>query len=59
MTEAPRLQDSISNAPIGALFGAIGGYLVSKSLGYDKKISVVSFISVGIIIGTIIGKKFK
>ncbi len=57
--EAQKIQDSITDAPIGALIGAISGYALARGLGYDKKISVVSFISVGIIIGTIIGKKYK
>ncbi len=57
--EAEKLRSTITNAPLGALVGAIIGYLVSKKLGYDKNISVVSFTMVGLIIGAALGLNIK
>ena len=57
--EADKLKSSISAAPMGAVGGAIIGYLVSKKLGYDKNISVISFTMVGLIIGAALGSGIK
>lgn len=46
-----KIAKNVSAAPIGAIGGAIVGYLVSKKLGYDKTLTVVSFAMVGILIG--------
>lgn len=54
-----KLKSTISNAPLGALGGAIVGYFVSKHLGYEKTVSVISFTMVGLIIGSAIGYKIK
>jgi len=53
--EAEKLRASVSNAPLGALAGAIVGYLIAKKLGYEKTVSVVSFTVVGLIIGSALG----
>lgn len=57
--EASKLKETIIGAPLGAIGGGIIGYLVSKRLGYDKTISVVSFTMVGLIIGAAIGAGVK
>lgn len=57
--EAAKLKETISGAPLGAVGGAIVGYLISKKLGYDKTISVVSFTMVGLIIGAALGAGVK
>lgn len=54
-----KLTSSVSNAPLGALGGAIVGYLVAKKLGHEKSITVISFTVVGIIIGSAIGLNIK
>ncbi len=54
-----KLTSSVSNAPLGALGGAIVGYLVAKKLGHEKSITVVSFTVVGLIIGSAIGLNIK
>ncbi len=59
MEATPKLTDAIQDAPIGALVGILVGYLVAKKLGYDKKITVISFAMCGVIIGTAIGTKIK
>ncbi len=59
MEATKQFQATISDAPFGALVGAIVGYMVAKKIGRDKTITVISFISVGIAIGTIIGAKYK
>lgn len=53
--EVGKLKESLSAAPLGALAGGILGYLLSKKVGYDKTISVVSFTMVGAIVGSAIG----
>ncbi len=57
--EAAKLKSSVTAAPLGAVGGAIIGYLVSKKLGYDKNISVISFTMVGLIIGAALGSGIK
>ncbi len=57
--ELQKLSDTIHHGPGGALVGAAIGYLVSKNLGYDKTVSVISFTMVGLIIGASIGFKLK
>ncbi len=59
MVAATKLKSSITNAPLGALGGAIVGYMVSKKLGYDKSFTVIGFTMVGLIIGSAIGYKIK
>lgn len=54
-----KIKSSITTAPIGAVGGAVIGYLVAKKLGYDKTITVISFTVVGLIIGSAIGYKIK
>ena len=50
---------SVNGAPIGAAIGAITGYLVAKQLGYDKTLTVISFTTVGTLIGAAIGAEIK
>lgn len=54
-----KLKSSISGAPLGALTGAVIGYVMAKTTGYEKTASVVGFIMVGIITGSFIGSKIK
>ena len=57
--EREKLKATITEAPLGAVAGGIIGYMVSKRLGYDKTISVVSFTMVGLIIGSFVGSTVK
>ncbi len=57
--EFQKLKDTTSRAPLGAIGGAIIGYLTAKRLGYEKNISVISFTMVGIIIGSALGAGVK
>lgn len=57
--ELNKLKNTITLAPIGAIAGAIAGYLVAKKLGHDKSITVISFTVVGVIIGSAIGLNIK
>ena len=59
MNEGAKLKSSVSEAPLGAVGGAILGYLVAKKVGYEKTISVVSFTMVGLILGSFIGSSIK
>ena len=54
-----KIKTTVVGAPIGALAGVIIGYLVSKKIGYDKTFTVLSFATVGLIIGGTIGQSFK
>lgn len=57
--EADKLKKTVSDAPLGAIGGAIVGYLICKKMGYEKNISVVSFTMVGLIIGSFLGASIK
>jgi outer membrane lipoprotein SlyB len=59
MNEGEKLKSTISEAPLGALGGAIFGYLLAKKVGYEKTISVISFTMVGLIVGSFIGSTIK
>lgn len=47
-----KLKESVAVAPVGAAVGAIVGYLIAQQLGYHKNLPVVSFVMVGLIIGS-------
>jgi len=53
--EADKLKATLVAAPVGALIGGVTGYFISKKVGYDKTISVISFTMVGVILGSVIG----
>ncbi len=57
--EVGKLTSSVTNAPLGALGGAIVGYLVAKKLGHEKSITVISFTVVGLLIGSAIGYNIR
>ena len=59
MNEISKLKDTVTSAPLGAVGGAIVGYLIAKRLGYDKTISVVSFTIVFLIMGAALGMGVK
>ena len=59
MNEGAKLKNTITEAPLGAIVGAVVGYLVSRKVGYSKEISVVSFTMVGLILGSFIGSSIK
>ncbi len=52
----PKIKSGVSAAPVGALIGAIGGYLVARQTGYHNSITVVPFMVVGLILGFSIAK---
>ncbi len=54
-----KLRSDISNAPLGAIVGGSLGYLIAKKFGYDKTITVVSFVMVFGITGAILTSKIK
>ena len=59
MKEGEKLKKTFTDAPLGAIAGGIVGYLLSKKMGYDKTITVVSFTMVGLIVGSFIGATIK
>lgn len=54
-----KITSSVRNAPIGSLIGVLAGWSVSKMLGYEKTLTVASFIVVGAIVGSAIGWSVK
>ena len=54
-----KLKTDILNAPLGAIAGGTLGYLLAKKFGYDKTITVVSFVMVLGITGAILTTKIK
>lgn len=59
MVAVEKIKSDIARAPLGALVGAIVGYVAAKKLGYNKTLTVVGFITVGTIIGGAIAYKMK
>lgn len=59
MEALDKIKSTVSRAPIGALSGAIVGYLIAKKIGYDKTLMVISFTMVGLIIGATLGHSLK
>lgn len=59
MLTLEKIKNSIVNAPVGAIAGAITGYVIAKNVGYHKTFVVVSFAMVGIIIGTTLEYKLR
>lgn len=55
MGNLQKIKDTLIGAPIGATIGGIIGWAVAKRIGYDKTLMVISFITVGTIIGGTIG----
>ena len=54
-----KITASVRNAPLGSLIGALAGWSISKTLKYEKTLTVASFIVVGAIIGSAIGWNIK
>jgi outer membrane lipoprotein SlyB len=59
METVNKVKSTVTAAPIGAVGGAVIGYLIAKKIGYDKTLMVVSFAMVGLIIGATIGQTLK
>lgn len=55
----PKIKSTISNAPLGAVIGAAVGYIQAKSAGYDKTLTVFSFIIVGSILGATLMHNYR
>ncbi|MES2287554.1 MAG: hypothetical protein V4547_17805 [Bacteroidota bacterium] len=53
----PKIKSGIKAAPVGAVIGIVGGYLLAKQLGYHKTITVIPFMVIGTIVGAAIGSK--
>lgn len=53
----PKIKSGIEAAPVGAVVGIVSGYLLAKSLGYHKTITVIPFMVIGTIVGAAIGSK--
>ncbi len=54
---AEKLKSSITSSPYGAGVGALLGYMTAKYFGYDKSLPIISFIVVGMIIGSSLSVK--
>jgi hypothetical protein len=54
-----KLKADISSGPLGAIVGGTLGYLLAKNFGYDKTLTVVSFVVVGGLTGAILTSKIK
>ncbi len=54
-----KIKTTVGAAPLGALIGAVAGYIVAKGTGFHKTLLVISFTVVGTVIGASIGNKLK
>ena len=54
-----KLVSTYKNNPIGTVGGVLFGHYVAKQMGYNKEISVISFMIVGSIFGASIEHMIK